>query len=104
MSTNEEKTIIRQIRELAGKLGILEKMEWPGAADSSEYDFQVRCGLATTVCEILDHDLAALTQFYRYCLAGIVDPDNPRIAALMEALQNEIEAQSEAEEDDEDTH
>ncbi|MES2658129.1 MAG: hypothetical protein V4689_05900 [Verrucomicrobiota bacterium] len=90
---SEVESLIEKIRELAGKIGVLEKMELPGAADSKEYCFQVRSGLSTAVTEILDLDLGAQMHFFRYCLARFVDPDNDRIAALLDALENEIESQ-----------
>ncbi len=89
----QKKALIQQIRDAAGKIGVLEKMEYPGVADAKEYCFQVRCGLSEAVGEILEFEPAALIQFLRYALCGIIDPDNPRIAALMDALQNEIEEQ-----------
>lgn len=99
-SENTELTsLIQTIRELSGKIGMLEKMEWPGAPDSKEYCFQVRSGLATAVNEILDFDFAAQMQFFRYCISRFVDPDNERIAALLDALQNEIEEQMDSAEE-----
>lgn len=89
----KEKALIQKIRELAGQIGQLEKMELPGAPDAKEYCFQVRCGLSSAVVEILDYEPAAISQFHRYLLSSFVDPDNPRIAALLDALDNEIENQ-----------
>lgn len=94
-----EKALIQKIRELAGEIGQLQKMECPGAPDAKEYCFQVRCGLSSAVSEILDYEPAAISQFHRYLLAGFVNPDNPRIAALLDALDNEIESQIDAEDE-----
>jgi hypothetical protein len=102
MSENETSMkLIEQIRVLAGELGIHEKADWPGAIDSDEYDYQVRCGLSTATVEILDFSPGAICQYFRYLLAGFVDPDNDRVASLLDALIAEIYQQLDSEEDGE---
>ena len=52
MTSGEVKEIIRQIEHLVGKLGQSYEMD-EGDTDSKLYEYQVHCGLAEAVGEIL---------------------------------------------------
>ena len=52
MTSDEVKEIIRQIEHLVGKLGQSYTMD-EGDTDSELYEYQVHCGLAEAVGEIL---------------------------------------------------
>ena len=52
MTSGEIKEIIRQIEYLVGKLGQSYEMD-EGDTDSELYEYQVHCGLAEAVGEIL---------------------------------------------------
>ncbi len=92
----KQEPLILQLRELAGQIGEIEN-EIPEAWDAENYDFQVQIGLATSIVEILDYDIQKVIRWFSYCLmnCGGIEID-PRVDALLDALANEVECQSEA--------
>ncbi len=96
MSAEDQSPIARKIRELAAKLA--EDHTLDNAADAEEYQHQIECGLAEAVVDILDFDLPRLFYWFGFCFISFgVDPTNERISALLDALENEVSNQSDAE-------
>jgi hypothetical protein len=94
MSTeNKEEELIHQIRTLAGQLGELHHREQEGPSDAEHYDFQVMVGLAKATVDITNFDSAKLFYWLGYCIIGLGLDVDPRIKALMDALENEVNAQ-----------
>ena len=94
--SERQEPLILKLREIAGQIGEIEN-EIPEACDAENYDFQVKIGLATSIVEILDYDIPQIVHWFGWCLmrCGGIEID-PRIDALLDALANEVECQSEA--------
>ncbi len=93
---NIEKTedqLIHQIRLLAGQLGELHHSEQQGPSDAEHYDFQVMVGLANAAVEITDFAPEKLFYWLGYCLIALGLDVDPRVSALMDALENEVNVQ-----------
>ena len=96
---NTEKTeeqLIYEIRALAGQLGELYHREQEGPSDAEHYDFQVLVGLANATVGITDFDPSKLFYWLGYCIIGFGLDVDPRISALMDALEHEVTNQLEA--------
>jgi hypothetical protein len=94
MSTEKiEEQLILQIRELAGQLGELHHREQEGPSDAEHYDFQVMVGLANATVDITDFDPDKLFYWLGYCIIGLGLDMDPRICALKDALENEVNEQ-----------
>ncbi len=94
MSTeNKEEELILQIRSLAGQLGELDHREQEGPSDAEHYDFQVMVGLANATVDITNFDPDKLFYWLGYCILRLGLDVDPRIRALMDALQNEVNTQ-----------
>ncbi len=90
---NKEEELIHQIRALAGQLGELHYREQEGPSDAEHYDFQVMVGLANATVDITNFAPEKLFYWLGYCIIGLGLDVDPRIRALMDALENEVNAQ-----------
>lgn len=90
---NKEEELINQIRALAGQLGELDHREQEGPSDAEHYDFQVMVGLANATIGITDFNPTKLFYWLGYCILGLGLDVDPRISALMDALENEVNTQ-----------
>ncbi|MEI6819326.1 MAG: hypothetical protein WCL19_06960 [Verrucomicrobiota bacterium] len=92
MNKSEEQ-LIHEIRSLAGQLGELHHREQEGPSDAEHYDFQVMVGLANATIDITNFDPEKLFYWLGYCIIGLGLDMDPRISALIDALENEVNAQ-----------
>ncbi|MEO5912702.1 MAG: hypothetical protein ABIS50_00600 [Luteolibacter sp.] len=90
----KQKPLILELRKLAGQIGEIEDAEpFPREADSENYDFQIKTGLATALNEIFDYDLQGLVHFFGYCLIQNSVEIDDRMACLLDSLVREAEDQ-----------
>lgn len=98
MSAEDQSPIARKIRLLAAKLA--EDHTLDDSSDAEEYQHQIECGLADAVVDILDFDLPRLIYWFGHCFIQFgLDPLDARIAALLDALENEVANQLDASEE-----
>jgi hypothetical protein len=103
--SNETKIeeLIVQLRKVAGEIGELEApgVYSPRAADAEDYDFKIQTGLARAALEIYDYDPSETIRWFGYCLIGLgMNVADGRMQTLLDALDREQFAQSQANEDD----
>ena len=91
MNPEEKKAAIESIRQIAGQIGAKHTLD--KAPDAEEYEFQVFIGMAEAVAEVLDHKEGSFSHWLGFLILATGLPSDPRLDALIDALENEIELQ-----------
>jgi hypothetical protein len=101
MDDTKRMELVLKLRGIAGEIGSIDN-EQPLSSDADSYDLQVLSGLSDAVVTILDDVPSKFFSWIDYCLIsyGLGFP-NPRITALIDALENEVYSQLESLEEDE---
>ena len=87
MTLEERKEIIRQIEELAGRLGAESTLE--NTSDTEEYEFQVHCGLSEAVADILRGEPFMVSYWLGFCVRSLgYDPTQESFQSIREDLDN----------------
>ena len=85
------------IRNAAGQIGETLDPQDISKSDADSYDYRVLTGLAAASVEILEHSPSKLFYWLGFCFLQFgLEGIDPRIQALMDALENELIEQLEA--------
>jgi len=86
-----------EIRHLAGQIGETLDPDDISKSDADSYDYRVLTGLASASMEILEHNPSKLFYWLGFCFLGLgLDEIDPKIQALMDALEYELIEQLDA--------
>ena len=87
MSPEERTETIRQIEELAGKLGA--EADLVNRGDAEEHEFHIHVGLAEAIAEILRDKPFVLSYWLGFCVSSMgYDPTSDTFKSVREDLDN----------------